>query len=222
MKKFAQNLTAGIRELWIVKKSFCDISQKTNQLKERKLYRNSGVLTTKNNTFSEEHDLLCTSSKQKNDCHYKKAKIKLDIDGLIKVKNSYPNNPIIGYLNTNTLQNKIISLREIIAKAPLDVFCVDETKLDDSIPNSQFILENFQFPPFRRDQNSKGGGKLVYVKQGIISKRSENLETKFSETICIELTISKKKWCALFAYRPPKQNKTFIWSVIKQLKSYCK
>ena len=211
MKKFAQNLIAGIRELWIVKKSFCDyISQKTNQLKECKLYRNSGVLTTKNNTFSEQHDQLCTSSKQKNACHYKKAKIKLDIDGLIKVKNSYPNNPIIGYLNTNTLQNKIISLREIIAKAPLDVFCVDETKLDDSFPNSQFILENLQSPPFRRDRKSKWGGKLICVKQGIIAKRLENLETKFSETVGIELTISKKKWCSLFAYRPRKENKTLF------------
>ena len=103
---------------------------------------------------------------------------------MIKVRNPYPNNLIIGYLNINTLQNKIISLsREIIAKAPLDVFCIDETKLDESFPNSQFILENFQFPPFRRDRNSKGGGKLVYVKQGIIVKRLENLETKFSETI---------------------------------------
>ena len=120
---------------------------------------------------------------------------------MIKVRNSYPNNPIIGYLNINTLQNKIISLREIIATAPLDVSCVDETKLDDSFPNSQFTLENFQFPPFRRDRNSKGGGKLVYVKQGIIAKRLENLETKFSETTCIELTISKKKWCALFALK---------------------
>ena len=93
---------AGIRELSIVKNSFCnDVSQKTNHLKECKLCHNSGVLTTKNNTFSEEHDLLCTFSKQKNDCHYKVAKIKLDIDGLIKVRNSYPNNPII--LNNNTL-----------------------------------------------------------------------------------------------------------------------
>ena len=93
LKRFAENLIAGIRELWIVKKSVCeDISQKSNQLKECKLYHNSGVLTTKNNTFSEEHDLLWTSSKQKNDCHSKEAKIKLDIDGLIKVRNSYPNN----------------------------------------------------------------------------------------------------------------------------------
>ena len=127
---------------------------------------------------------------------------------MIKVRNSYLNNPIIGYLNINTLQSKIRSLREIITKAPLDVLCVDETKLDDSFPNSQFILESFQFPPFRRDWNSKGGGKLAYVKRGIVAKRLKNLGTKFSETICIEQIIFKKKWCALFAYRPPKQNKT--------------
>ena len=41
------------------------------------------------------------------------------------------------------LQNKIIRLREIIAKVPLDVLCVDETKSDDSFSNSQFVLENF-------------------------------------------------------------------------------
>ena len=221
LKKSAQNLIAGIRELWIVKKSFCDdVSRKTNHFKECKLYHNSGVLTTKNNTFSEEHDLLCTSSKHKNDCHYKEAKIKLDIDGLIKVRNSHPNNPIIGYLHINTLQNKIINLREIIAKAPLDVFCVDETKLDDSFPNSQFILENLQFPPFRRDRKSKWGGKLICVKQGIIAKRLENLETKFSETVGIELTISKKKWCSLFAYRPRKENKTLFFEEVSSSLSH--
>ena len=108
LKKFDQNLIAGIRELWIVKKSFCDdISLKTDQLK---LYHDSGVWTTENNAFSEEHDLLCTFPTQKNDYRYKEAKIKPVIDGLIKVRNSYPNNHIIGYLNINTLQSKIIRL----------------------------------------------------------------------------------------------------------------
>ena len=198
LKKLAQNLIAGIRGLWIVKKSFCDdISQKTNQLKECKLYHNSRVITTKNNTFSEGHDLLCTSSKQKNDCYYKEGKIKLDMDGL----------------NINNLQNKIISLTEIIAKVPLDVFCLDETKLEYSFPNSQFILNNLQFPHFRRDRNSTGGGKLVYVKQGIIAKRLENLEIKFSETICIVLTISKKNG-VLYLHISP-QNKIRLYFLKK-------
>ena len=113
LKKLAQNLIAGIRELWIVEKLFFDdISQKTNHLKECKLYHDSGILTNENNTFSEEHDLLCFFSKQKNDYHYKEAKIKLDIEGLIKIRNLYPNNPSIGYLNINTLQNKTISLKK--------------------------------------------------------------------------------------------------------------
>ena len=62
LKKFVQSLMAGIRELRIVEKSFCDdISQKTNQLKECKLYHDSGIVTTENNTFSEKHNLFCTS-----------------------------------------------------------------------------------------------------------------------------------------------------------------
>ena len=67
---------------------------------------------TENNIFSEEHDIACTSSKQKKDCCYREAKNKWDNDGLIKVRNWYPNNPIIGYLNINTLKNKIINLEK--------------------------------------------------------------------------------------------------------------
>ena len=75
LKKFAHNLIAGILELWIVEKSFCDdILQKNNHLKECKLYHD----TTKNDTFSEERDIVCTSCEYKNDCYYKEAKIKPD------------------------------------------------------------------------------------------------------------------------------------------------
>ena len=43
---------------------------------------------------------------------------------------------------------------------------------------------------------------MVYIRDGIIVKRLENLEAKHSEAICVELTVSKKKWCIVFAYRP--------------------
>ena len=51
-------------------------------------------------------------------------------------------------------------LREVLSNAPIDVLCVDETKLDSSFPDHQFKIEGYQFPPFRGDRNSKGGGKL--------------------------------------------------------------
>ena len=69
--------------------------QKTNQLRESKLNHDSGILPTENDTFSDKYDIVWTSSKQKNDYYYKETKIKSDIDGLIKVRNSYPNKHII-------------------------------------------------------------------------------------------------------------------------------
>ena len=52
----------------------------------------------------------------------------------------------------------------------------------------------------------------MFIRQGLNTRRLLKFETKVSETICIELTISKKKWCILFAYRPPQNNnlKTFF------------
>ena len=94
---------------------------------------------------------------------------------LIELRNKYPNNPIIGYLNINLLRNKIIDFREIMSKALLDIVSTDETKY-------------YHFSPFWRDRNSEDGGKLVFVKNGLI-----DLETKVSETKCIELKTKKKK-----------------------------
>ena len=37
--------------------------------------------------------------------------------------------------------------------------CIDETKLDTSFPDSQFKIDGYQFPLFRKDRDSKDGGK---------------------------------------------------------------
>ena len=140
--------------------------------------------------------------------------INIDIENLIKLRNTYPKNLLIGYLNINSLRNKIGCLQVLLDKASLDILCIDETKLDASFPDHLFQLADYQFPPFRRDRNSLGGGKMVFIRQGLISKRLETFETKIAETICIELTICKKKWCILFAYRPPGGNKDSFFQEI--------
>ena len=124
------------------------------------------------------------------------------------------NNPLINYLNISSKRNKIIGVGKIMSKAPLGIIYIGETKLDESFPDFQFHMENYQFRPFRRDKNSKGVGKLIFLKNGLIDKRVKDLETKVSETICIELTISKKKWCILSVYKPPKQNSVLFFQQI--------
>ena len=97
------------------------------------------------------------------------------------------------------MRNEIISLREIIDKTPLDILGVDATKLDENLPDLQFQLKYDQFSQLLRDRNSKGGGKMVFAKQGLLVKRIQSLETTISVTMCIEPTITKKNWCTLFA-----------------------
>ena len=67
-------------------------------------------------------------------------------------------------------------------------------------------INDYQLPPFRRDRNKYEGGKVVFIRQSLITRRLSKFQTKVYETMCVESTISKKKWSILFTYRPPKNN----------------
>lgn len=76
----------------------------------------------------------------------------------------------------------------------------NETKPDSSCPNAQFHINEYQFPPPRKDRNKNERSKLVYIKDGIKAKRLEKTsEGKHSNNICLEVTISKKNWYLIFA-----------------------
>ena len=47
---------------------------------------------------------------------------------------------------------------------------------------------------------------MIFIREGLIAKRLYAYEDSTSETICLEVTISKKKWWVTFAYRPPCNN----------------
>ena len=73
---------------------------------------------------------------------------------------------MIGSLNINSLRYKIIDLRQILSCAPLEVLAVNETKLSDQFPDSQFIVDGYyNSGQFRKDRNEYGGGIFfVFVK----------------------------------------------------------
>ena len=63
------------------------------------------------------------------------------------------------------------------------------------------------------------------MREGIVAKRLSHCESPSIESICLELTISKRKWCILFAYRPQNFNKGEFFkeisnSLSKALKCY--
>ena len=112
-------------------------------------------------------------------------------------------NPKIGYLNINTLQNKIVDLRSIARDIDFTFLAIAETKLNDSYPSAQFFIDGYYNPQeFRKDRTyNSGGGLLLYIKKGIPCKRLRKFEHEDIETIVVEMHIGNRKWCVISIYR---------------------
>ena len=108
----------------------------------------------------------------------------------------------MGYLNVNSLRNKVTDLKVIPEHLSLDVFVLTETKLDESFPNAQSTLDGYEIRA-RKDRNKFGRGLIESVRKGLICKRTAKYELKSNECICSEITFSKKKWVIFSIYRPP-------------------
>ena len=115
------------------------------------------------------------------------------------------NRPIIGQLNINSIRNKFHFL-ESEASKHLDILLISETKIDESFPSAQFLLDGFS-RPYRLDRCANGGGILLYVRDDISScllteyKLQDNIECLF-----IKINIRKKKWLFCCSYNPNKNN----------------
>ena len=85
---------------------------------------------------------------------------------------------IVAHLNINSLRNNFDNLIGQIT-GNTDISMVSETKLDESFPIGQFIIEVFGVP-YRVDRNGIGGGLMLFVREDIPSKllSAENSPTE--------------------------------------------
>ena len=102
-------------------------------------------------------------------------------------------------------------MKETVLKC-VDVLVLTETKLDDSFPEVQFLVDGFS-EPYRYDRNRTGGGIMIYIRDNIPSKLSE--KHKFHddmEGLFVELNFRKVKWLLLGTYHPPTQNDIYYFN----------
>ena len=125
---------------------------------------------------------------------------------MAKLRRDFPSNPTIRNLNINSIKNKTVQLTNICKTSPIEILCIDKTKLESRFPNAQVHLPDYQFPTVRKDWTSSGGGKIDYIRDGIIAKRWTVYETQNTESIFVDITIMKKKSGILFTYSPPNEN----------------
>ena len=92
-----------------------------------------------------------------------------DFRGINDLRNQNPFRVIIGHININSIRNKFEPLVSFINNN-LDILMISETKINDTFPDSQFLIEGFSVP-YRPDRTAKGGGILLYIREDIPSER---------------------------------------------------
>ena len=106
----------------------------------------------------------------------------------IKKANNNAANFLLLHLNINSIFNKLHEVDEILNSKEVDVFMINESKLDSTVPASFYSNPNYQI--IRLDRTvSGGGGKLVFIKKQYKIKSYEL--TKF-ESIYFQLEINNK------------------------------
>ena len=78
------------------------------------------------------------------------------IDNLKTLHLKYPESPTIAQININSIRNKFETLVSLVT-SDVNILTVSETKMDESFPLSQFVIDGFSMP-YHRDRNVHGGG----------------------------------------------------------------
>ena len=82
-------------------------------------------------------------------------------------------------------------LKEVIGNK-IDSLLISETKLDNTFPWSQFILEGFT-PPYRLDRTEHGGGLMLFIRENMPSKLLPNVNPSGNiENIFVEINLISK------------------------------
>ena len=150
---------------------------------------------------------ICSKTANLSNNHIKseKEKNKIQNINLKSLREENPDRPIFAQININSIRNKFQFLASQVINN-VDVLLVSETKLDDSFPTAQFLLDGF-LKPHRLDRCSNGDWLLLYIKDDIPSRLltdhrlPDNVECLFTE-----INIRNKKWLLCCSYNPHKNN----------------
>ena len=109
---------------------------------------------------------------------------------------------VIASLNIGSLVKHIDQLRINMKNQTVDILAINETRLDDTINDSEIEISNYTLT--RRDRSRHGGGVAIYVRNPIQFKLRNDLRDDDLELLCIEINKSKTKPFLISTwYRPP-------------------
>ena len=149
--------------------------------------------------------------------HYASSKTNVLL-GYDEIAQRHIKNCKIAHININSLAGfKFAEVQMWLSSALFDLLIITETKLDETFPNSQFVIQGFHL--LRKDRNMHGGGVIMYIRNGIIFQRMKHLETNCIgiESIAVKFKLGRSWLTIIGIYRPPSLLKTQWKSEISNL-----
>ena len=108
------------------------------------------------------------------------------------------------HLNINSLLPKIDEVRQIAKCSKANIIGITETKLDQSISNTEIEIEGYSV--IRKDRSRHGGGISCYISKNICFNEI-SVFNKDIENIFVDILLPKSKpFTVGFFYRHPNQN----------------
>ena len=108
----------------------------------------------------------------------------------------------IDLLNVCTLLPNVEELCRIIKDINMHILCVNETRLDKSVTDSEVEIDGFNI--IRNDRNRRGGGVAIYISNMLSFNIRTDLVDSSKEMIWLEIIPSHSKPFLLACiYRPP-------------------
>ena len=112
----------------------------------------------------------------------------------------------IAHINVRSLRKKVEQLKVVVKKYSIDILCISESWLQDTITDGDVAIEDFSI--VRRDRRNRtrggGGGVAIYVKNGIMySRRNDIITDPDLESVWLEVKTSCQPILVCCMYRAP-------------------
>ena len=130
----------------------------------------------------------------------------------------------VAHININSMRHKFLPLSNLLLRSMLDALFLQETKIDESFPDSQFYIPNFKL--YRKDVNSNIGGIMMYFRSDLGQQRRSDLEISECqsgrvEIMAVELILNGEKWLFCSVYKQPKVKDEHIIDILCKIIDKC-
>jgi exonuclease III len=112
-------------------------------------------------------------------------------------------------LNIVSLPKKIDEISHFLSNKILDIFAINETRLDSTITDNMIHIDGYDV--VRKDRARNGGGVCIYLRNSINYKVRSDLVPDQLEVVCLEIMKPNSQPFILFTvYRPPSASQDFF------------